>query len=74
MRIRLVVNSTFSQTYDRGGIKECWKAAYSAYRFYDKSHQGYYAEFRFHPVNSLALYFGDRLIVCNAFPYWQVMI
>ncbi len=74
MRIRLVVNSTFSQTYDKGGIKECWKAAYSAYRFYDKSHQGYYAEFIFHPVHSLTLYFGDRVIMRNEFPYCKVMI
>ncbi len=63
MKIRLVVNNSYSESFARGSTKECWYRAYSVYRFYVNGPKiKYYAEFEFHPVNSLALYFGDRVI------------
>ncbi len=64
MKIRLVVNNSYSESFAKGSTKECWHIAYSVYRFYDKTpNVTYFAEFEFHPVNSLALYAGDRLIM-----------
>ncbi len=64
MKIRLVVNNSYSESFARGSTKECWYRAYSVYRFYAKTpNVVYYAEFEFHPVNSLALHAGDRMIM-----------